>query len=211
MDTILYLLFGIALGSFLFYFVFQKYTLVKRNQLTEKQSTVLLDKMRSVFNLITVEGDFTEIYHYEDVKERFLSLLTSKKKALIIVDAKAHVGFDLSKIVINSDPKNKKMTLKQFPQPKLLTVETNYRYYDKKDGYFNKFDASDLTELNKEAKQQIIDKIPESGLLEAAKKEALNTILLVESLVDTIGWKLDYTALEVSEKEAKILEPAVKI
>lgn len=46
---------------------------------------------------ITVEGDFAEIYHYEDVKERFLKLVSSTKKALVIIDAKAHVGFDLSK------------------------------------------------------------------------------------------------------------------
>jgi len=208
MDTILYLLFGIAIGSFMFYFILQKYTLVKRNRITEKQSAILLDKMRSVFNLITVEGDFVEIYHYEDVKERFLNLISSKKKALIIVNAKAHVGFDLSQINISSDTKTKKVTLKQFPQPKLLTIDTDFKYYDKSDGLFNKFEASDLTVLNKEAKQQIIDKIPESGLLEAAKKEALNTILLVETVVNTIGWKLDYTALEVSAKQAKVLEKA---
>ena len=79
----------------------------------------------------------------------------------------------------------------------MLTIETDYRYYDKKEGYFNKFEASDLTELNKDAKQYIIEKIPESGLIEQAKKEALSTISLIENVVETIGWTLDYSALTI--------------
>ena len=42
-----------------------------------------------------------------------------------------------------------------------------------KDGLFNKFEAADLTVLQKEAKSFIVDKIPESGLLSSAKKEDL--------------------------------------
>lgn len=69
------------------------------------QSLLLLDKVRRVCKFITVEGDFAEIYHYEDVKEKFLKLISSKKKALVVINAKAHVGFDFSKGKMNT--KNK--------------------------------------------------------------------------------------------------------
>ena len=58
--------------------------------------------------------------------------------------------------------------------------------------------------MNREAKQHIIDKVPESGLLEQAKKEALNSILLMESLAETIGWKLDYSALAIDGEKGDI-------
>lgn len=179
---------------------------IKKKQLVNSQSTILLDKIKKVCKFITVEGDFAEIYHYEDVKERFLKLITSKKKALVVINAKAHLGYDLSKIKLESDIDKKKIILKHFPQPEILSIETNLNYYDKTDGLFNKFEANDLTGLHNEAKQHIQDKIPESGLIQAAQKEALETILLIETIVETIGWKLDYSALEIETSETKKLE-----
>ena len=179
---------------------------IKKKQLVNSQSTILLDKIKKVCKFITVEGDFAEIYHYEDVKQRFLKLLTSKKKALVVINAKAHVGYDLAKIDLKADTDKKKIVLKHFPQPEVLSIETNLNYYDKSDGYFNKFEANDLTGLHNEAKQHIQDKIPESGLIEVAQKEALETILLIETIVETIGWKLDYSALEIDGTDKKLLE-----
>jgi hypothetical protein len=179
---------------------------IKKKQLVNAQSTILLDKIKKVCKFITVEGDFAEIYHYEDVKQRFLKLISSKKKALVVINAKAHVGYDLSKIDLRADTDKKKIVLKHFPQPETLSIETNLNYYDKSDGYFNKFEASDLTGLHNEAKQHIQDKIPESGLIQVAQKEALETILLIETIVETIGWTLDYSALKIEESEIKKLE-----
>lgn len=179
---------------------------IKKKQLVNSQSTILLDKIKKVCKFITVEGDFAEIYHYQDVKQRFLKLISSRKKALVVINAKAHVGYDLSKIDLQADTDKKKIILKHFPQPEVLSIETNLNYYDKSDGYFNRFEATDLTGLNNEAKLHIRDKIPESGLIEAAQKEALETILLIETIVQTIGWKLDYSALEIGVSETKKLK-----
>ncbi|MFS4483689.1 DUF4230 domain-containing protein [Hyunsoonleella sp. 2307UL5-6] len=178
----------------------------KKKQLVNAQSTILLNKIKKVCKFITVEGDFAEIYHYEDVKQKFLKLITSKKKALVVINAKAHVGYDLSKIQLKSDTDKKKIILEHFPQPEVLSIETNLNYYDKSDGYFNKFEANDLTDLSNKAKVHINAKIPESGLIEIAQKEALETILLIETIVETIGWKLDYTALKIDATDNKLLE-----
>ncbi|MDO6595453.1 DUF4230 domain-containing protein [Oceanihabitans sp. 2_MG-2023] len=197
---------GIIIGILASLGVVTYFKSFKNKQLVNSQSLLLLDKVKTVCKFITVEGDFAEIYHYEDVKERFLKMVNSRKKALVVINAKAYVGYDLSKIQLEADNENKKIILAHFPQPEVLSVETNLNYYDKKDGYFNKFEASDLTELNQEAKQHILDKVPESGLMLAAKKEALQTISLMESIVETIGWKLDYSALKLEESPVKKIE-----
>ncbi len=179
---------------------------MQTRKLTKQQSVLLLDKVKRVCKFITVEGDFAEIYHYEDVKEKFLKLITSKKKALVIINAKAHVGFDLTKVQMSTDPRTKRVVLSHFPQPEILSIEADINYYDKKDGVLNKFDASDLTELHNQAKTHIREKIPQSGLYEVAKGEALEVIHLIEAIVGTIGWKLDYSALKISSEDKKLLE-----
>lgn len=202
MDTF----FGVIVGVLVSLAIVAYLNTLKNKRIVNSQSILLLDKIKSVCKFITVEGDFAEIYHYEDVKERFLKLVISKKKALIVINAKAHIGYDLSKIKLKADKNNKKILLEHFPQPEILSIETNLNYYDKKDGFFNKFEASDLTGLHNDAKQHILDKIPESGLILVAQKEALETISLIENIVETIGWKLDYSSFEIEDDNTKKIQ-----
>lgn len=199
---------GLLGGAILAYFIFARFSAAKNRSSVQTQSTVLKEKIKTVCKLVTVEGDFAEIYHYESVKEKFFKLLSGTKKALVIIEAKAYVGFDLSQVTLESDTKNKKIILTHFPQPKLLTIETDFKYYDKKEGWLNPFTSTDLTDLNKEAKQFIKDKIPQSGLMESAKKEALTAISLMETLAESIGWTLDYSALQLNDnnQDTKQLE-----
>ena len=201
-----FLFIGLAVGAVVAYFIFARFNKEKSKLKTNEQSLVIMDKIRSVCKFITVEGDFSEVYHYENLKEKYLSLLLGKKKAIVLVNAKAHVGFDLSKVRMNSENEKKTIVLTNFPQPELLTVETDFKYYDKREGWANPFTTSDLTDINRDAKNYIVDKIPQSGLLDQARKEALDTILLMEKIVETIGWKLDYTALPLEDRNHKKIE-----
>ncbi len=196
---------GIILGAMLSFWGMSFFNKKKSVQKIERQSVILIEKIKSVCKLISVEGDFAEIYHYEDTKNHFLNLISSKKKAILLINAKAHLGFDLSQIKLEANNKTKEIVLTHFPKPKVLTVETTIKYYDKKDGLFNKFDAADLTDLNREAKVFIDEKIPESGLLNTANKEALDTILMIEQLLETSGWKLNYSQFVLPDAESKKL------
>ncbi|MDV7139897.1 DUF4230 domain-containing protein [Maribacter sp. TH_r10] len=206
MDSILEIFLGLILGAILMYWMFSMFRKKKSKELTEHQSTVLLEKIRSVCKLISVEGDFAEIYKYENTKERFLSLVSSKKKALIVINAKALIGYDLQKILMHADNDKKKIILTNFPEPEVISIEPELEFYDIQNGLFNTFTPNDLTSLNKEARKHIMEKIPESGLMETAKREALEAVLLIEKIVETIGWKLDYSALKIEGKQKKLLD-----
>lgn len=188
------------------YWLFSFFRKKKNKELTEHQSVILLDKIKSVCRLISVEGDFAEIYRYENTKERFMSLVSSKKKALVVINAKAHIGYDLKKVQMYADNEKKTIILTNFPQPEILSIEPELQFYDIKNGLFNSFSPDDLTSLNQEAIKHIREKIPESGLMETAKREALEAVLLIEKIVETIGWKLDYKTLEISNREKQFLE-----
>lgn len=192
-------LLGLFLGAIVTYWVMRYVKLQKTKDLTQAQSTILMKKIRKVWKLITVEGEFAEIYHYENTKERFMSMVSSKKKAVLLINAKAYVGFDLSRIKMEAITEKKTIKLTDFPDPEVLSLETDLRYYDKKEGLFNKFDSSDLTEVNTKAKDHVLEKIPESGLLDTARSEALEAVLLVQNIVETIGWSLDYQDLLLSK------------
>ncbi|GGG41923.1 hypothetical protein GCM10011414_09320 [Croceivirga lutea] len=206
MDSVLLAFLGLILGAILMYWLYSFFNVKKKRELVEHQSTVILDKIKSVCKLVSVEGDFAEIYKYENSKEGFLNILSSKKKALVVINAKAQVGYDLKKLNIEADTNTKRVILKSFPEPEVLSIEPELQFYDIKNGLFNSFSPDDLTQLNLRAKEHIQEKIPESGLLDSAKKEALQAVLLIEKIVETIGWKLDYSALEIPNREKLFLE-----
>ena len=135
-----------------------------------------------------------------------MSVLSSKKKALVVINAKAHIGYDLKKLKMSADNERKKIILTQFPEPEILSIEPDIQFYDVKNGLFNSFSPDDLTQLNQNATAHIREKIPESGLIETAKKEALQAVLLIEKIVETIGWELDFSALEISDEEKQYLK-----
>ncbi len=200
MDNIIEIFLGLILGAIIMYWLSTIFGKKKSKELTEHQSVVLLDRIKSVCKLISVEGDFAEIYHYENTKERFMNLVSSKKKALIIIKAKAHVGYDFKKVKLHADNAKKNIVLTNFPEPEVLSIEPELQFYDIKNGLFNAFTPDDLTTLNQEAIKHIKDKIPESGLMETAKREALEAVVLIENIVETIGWKLEYTTLEIDNE-----------
>jgi len=206
MNNMLELILGLILGGISMYWMFSYFRQKRNKELTEHQSTILLDKIKSVCKLITVEGDFAEIYRYENTKERFLSLVSSKKKALIIINAKVHIGFDLKKVQMHADNEKKKIILTNFPQPEIMSISPDLQFYDIQNGLFNSFTPTDLTSLNLEAKKHIRDKVPESGLMDTANKEALEAVLLIEKIVETIGWKLDYSTLEIRSPKKSFIE-----
>ncbi|MEZ4840666.1 MAG: DUF4230 domain-containing protein [Flavobacteriaceae bacterium] len=200
MDFIIGLILGAAVVGLVVYFLRNKFV---RNK-TEEQSVVLLQKIRNVSKMITVEGDFSEIMHFEDVKDVFLSLVTSRKKAIVLANAKVLIGFDMKKIKLSSNPEKKKLILEHFPSPEILSIESDIQYYDVSNGLFNKFAANDLSELNKKVKQNIEGKIPDSELLYSAKSKALDTVKMIEQLVSTFGWHLDYNNLIENEDIKRI-------
>lgn len=195
---------GLAAGAILTYLLYTRFAVGRKRDRRKTQSIVLMEKIRTVCKFITVEGNFSEIYHYENVKEKWVDAFLGSKKALILIDAKASVGFDLTKVKMEANEKNRTIIMHSFPQPELLTIETDFKYYDKKEGWANPFTAEDLTEINVEAKKHIVDKVPGSGVMEEASKQAIETLQLMDKLVETINWKLDYSAIFIDEPKQEL-------
>lgn len=196
-------LLGVIVGVLILaiYYLFSKHSFFKSK--AKEESVILLDKIRNVSKLITVEGNFNEIMHFQDVKNSLLNMISSKKKAIVLANAKVFIGFDMRKMEFDINANKRLIKVLSFPEPEVLSIETDVKFYDVQNGLFNKFDAEELTELNKKVKQNISEKIPNSDLLLTAKSKALETINVMEQMVGTFGWELDYKKANSTPKLSK--------
>ena len=159
-----------------------------------ENSTVLLEQVRKVMKLVTVEGDFNELYSREDswnYSEWVARFPGFKKKIMLRVKARASVGYDLSSTRLTSDEESRTIYLDLPAKPEVLSLEHDVDYYDLDEGVFNHFAPQELTAINAEAKKRIREKIEVSGLYTQAEEQRAEVIALVRAVVESKGWRFE--------------------
>jgi xanthosine utilization system XapX-like protein len=177
---------GIFLGAALMYF-FIKSTKTKSPVIIRESSHTIVESIKKVFKVVCAEGHFNEMYDYEETKQ-VLSFIPSTKKALVIIKAKVLIGFDFDQCVWEANEATKKISLVSFPQPQILSIETDFKYYNMENGIFNKFSKEDLMEIHAQGKKQIEMAAHKSDLPKIAS-EQLKT--LITELLVSKNWSLE--------------------
>ncbi|WP_319503643.1 DUF4230 domain-containing protein [uncultured Draconibacterium sp.] len=201
METLIFLgiLIGLAAGIFGTIYYYKN----RNEKQLHDQSVILLDKIKQVCKLITVEGEFSELYTHRDEKQLFFKLFQTEKRALLIVKAKVMIGFDLTKINIDINPHKKLVELSRFPEPEILSIDSDLEYYDIQKGIINKINEADLTNMNKRSKEFIREKVEESHLVQIAKDQANDTVALVQQLIESVGWHFEAEHRKISAAKVK--------
>lgn len=155
----------------------------------EESSTVLLNRIEKVMKLVTVEGHISEIYNYND--NTFYNLSAFSKKALLRVNAKALIGYDFKKMDLIIDQESRTITIDNFPEPEVLSIDHDLDYYDITQGAFNKFSNEDYNKINERAKAYVETLAGEGELIVSAKEQKDEIISTIQLLLDGLGWKLN--------------------
>jgi len=196
MSTLLFFILSVMLGGSLgagaYYFWSRRHL---ANSEPQKEATVLLERIEKVFKVVMAEGYFTEIYNYQHDKNIW-NLIKDKKKALIIAKAKVLVGYDFGKLRYHIEGLEKKMVIDYFPEPEVLSMDTDYKFYDIEQGWLNRFQSDDYTSILNEAKQTMNEKALQSDLPRIATNQVQ---LMMFQLAATMNWKIDMQLPEANK------------
>lgn len=179
---------GIAIG----WYMTSNFSLFSKQK--EEKATVLLEKIKNVTKLITVEGSLSEIYSYKDFYSYDISPL--RKQALVRVTAKVSAGYDFDKMQINVDAQNKIIIIKNFPEAEILSIDHDMDYYDLSEGVFNSFAKEDFNKINASSKDRIREAARSSDLLLQAENQKNNLIQMLEILTFGSGYNLVFKESE---------------
>ncbi len=171
---------------------------LKKEETTSKQEvTVLLERIEKVFKVVLAEGHFTEIYDHHSKKD-FYGLFNMNKKALIVSKAKVAVGYDFAKMRMTKDEKTKKITIDSFPEAEVLSIDTDYKFYDIDQGWLNKFSSEDYTQILTDAKKVMQEKALQSDLPKTANKQIG---LMMQQLAASMNWEVEFKQLAPENKK----------
>ncbi len=189
-----------ALGFFIAWQIAQP----RAARIEETSADVLLEKVKSVAKLVTVEGYFSEVYSHKDyikVIDMFPHMLKDipafRKKALVRVKGKVSVGYDLDRMRIDLDPETRTLRLSNLPRPDIISIEHDLEYYDLTEGTFNQFTAEDYSKLNARAKNIIEQQARQSDLFDQAEAQGNQIIDMITFLAEEAGWTVKREARPV--------------
>jgi Protein of unknown function (DUF4230) len=196
--NIIFCLIGIAAGFGIFS-VYNRFT-KKEGTLIKNESVILLERVEKVFKVVLAEGHFSEIYDHSSKSDVLFGLTTVNKKALIVAKAKVLVGFDFAKVKIRWEEGTRRMIIEEFPEPEILSTDSDYKFYDIDHGIFNKFKNEEYTALLADAKQTMQNQAIASELPKIAKKQA---VVMLSQMASSMGWDMDF---RLSAGEVKLLD-----
>lgn len=169
----------------------------RARQLTE-DSSVLLERVRGVLKMVTVEGDIHEIYNSTQSRDVTLYLplptrFSFDKRATVEVRGTVLVGYDLEKLDLRVEADSRRVLISNLPEPEILAIDHELDYRDLEESWFNTFTARDYSELNRRAKEVLRNKALESRLTEEAARRGGDVLEGLRFLVEGAGYELVVT------------------
>lgn len=171
----------------------------KNLELSETSQLIQL-QLQNVGKLIVTEGAFSQVFTFEDSQKRFYNLISFNKRALVVVNAKVTIGYDLSQIETHIDQENKTVSILYIPEEE-INIYPSIEYYDVTQDYFNQFSANDFNTIKSKVNSLLEDKIEKSDLKYNAKNRLISELQKIYILTSTMGWTLRYNSEEIRSPE----------
>lgn len=163
-------------------------------------SELIQKQVNQVGKLIVTESYYSKVFTFKNSQSLFLNLWTSDKKALVVVNAKATVEYDLRKLETEIDEANKTLILKKIPEP-VLNIYPDLEYYDVTQDYFNAFNAQDYNKVKNSVTAQIKSQIEKSDLMENSQDRLMVELTNFFILTKSLGWTLMYEEKVIENEE----------
>jgi xanthosine utilization system XapX-like protein len=191
------LVLGLFVGALITFLIF-KLINAKKEKVVGDSSHTVVESIRKVFKIVCAEGHFNELYNFEETKKVF-GIIPSTKRALVIIQARVLIGYDFAKCVWETDEANQKIKLVSFPEPEILSIEPDYKYYNFDEGIFNLLNRNDLTRIQENGKKQVEIAAIKSHLPKIAADQ-MRTILT--EVVQSKNWQLEDVYKITEERKA---------
>lgn len=172
----------VVIGGIIFFYN------VRDNNRMEIISSTIEEKVSKIVELSTVKYNYTDIVTYKNSKDLSgIQIPFTEKRFIVQYSGYIKAGVDLSTIEI--DVKNEKTIHIEMEKAKVLEnviIEEEVKFFDEKDGFFNKLNFEDLYGVLIGEKEKAKNDAINRGLLNEAQDNAEEILL---SLLDEMDFE----------------------
>ncbi len=163
-----------------------------------QSSDLILNQIKNVGKLVVTEGHFSEVINYKEDKKVF-SFIPTVKTALVVVNAKVEVSYDLSKIdyILNKDIKT--VVITKIPKPE-ININPNIKYHSLQYGLLNQYNPKDHNLIRKKVVKQLEEKVKKSSLVTNSENRLISELQNIYILTNSLGWTLKYNNTVIDDQ-----------
>lgn len=188
------LLFVVVIFIFLFFFLRSK-----SNQELDYQSSLIETQLKNVSKLVVSEGNYSQVMTFKDQQKYMMDMISFEKKAMMVVNAKVTVAFDLKKMVYKIDKEDKTIEIVSIPQEE-INISPDIKFYDVEQSVFNPFTGEDYNKISAKVKQDLKTKIDSSPQKANAENRLISELSNIFFLSKDLGWTLTYKGEKINEE-----------
>jgi hypothetical protein len=188
------LLFVVVIFIFLFFFFRNK-----SNQELDYQSSLIETQLKNVSKLVVSEGNYSQVMTFKDQQKYMMDMISFEKKAMMVVNAKVTVAFDLKKMVYKIDKEDKTIEIVSIPEEE-INISPDIKFYDVEQSVFNPFTGEDYNKISAKVKQDLKNKIDSSPQKANAENRLISELSNIFFLSKDLGWNLTYKGEKINEE-----------
>lgn len=156
-------------------------TFLMTSHISEREafsSSGVIERVRSISELNTVEMYFNEIIDFKNAKFfNNFEIPFTQKSFIFTVKARVKAGIDLSSVKEEDVEIDGKRLVLRLDEPVITSGEIlSYKAYDEKDGLFNEVTTEDTLKALELFEKDLRKQAAENGIIEKAKENAEQTI-----------------------------------
>ncbi|PIE50691.1 MAG: hypothetical protein CSA38_01615 [Flavobacteriales bacterium] len=192
-----YFLLGIILSLIVFLGI------TKMTTITEKEVSndyfILKNQISQMNKMVVMEQDFSSLQK-TSVSYTILGKSIADNKIITHTKTNAQVSYDLSKMKIEVDSVDKKLTIIELPQPKIKIIPS-VEIESMDDSFFNRINEKQIKEVTQSAKDQAIKKVDKQKLIQKGKQQLVRNLKEIFVLAKSLNYKIvDKTEILQADK-----------
>ncbi len=163
--------------------------LLRTNSKGKKQqedSQIIAQQIEQVNKLISLEGNFAEVYTIDKTQKLFFDLIPIPKQAIVVAKAKTYVSYDLSHLDYELNEATKTVVLKNIPEPEVI-IEPDLTFYDLKANILP-FTKEELNQLNERAIELLREEAQKEDFLKLAENNLRLNLEQIIFVARQQGW-----------------------
>jgi hypothetical protein len=172
----------------------------EQREVVHRSSELIHQQIANVSKLIVSEGTFAQVYTYKDSKIFWTDMFSSTKSAIVLINAKVTVAYDLQQLTTEMDEDSKTITIIHIPKPE-VAIHPDLEFYDIQNGYLNSFKAEDYNKIKEKVGDLLDEKIKASSMLENAQNRLISELQKIYILTHSLGWILKYEDVVIESAE----------
>ena len=129
-----------------------------------------------------------------------------RKGAIVKVNAKVSVGYNLNNLKINTDEKTKTIVISDFPHPGIISIDSDIKFENLSSGWFTNFSEAELSKLNQLAKDKIRQKALNAELIKQAEEQKRDVLDLIFYMAKDSGYKIIINGIPLQQEGKNVLK-----